>query len=158
MHDAIVACGMCVSCLLADRCAGVHDDVGVFSHGVVGVFSHGDVDEHGVVAACCARGATILEVVFKEVCFNIISFFHSRLISASCDCVACARPNIPIVLVVPAVFSHAAALSFGAIHTVPSHASVPSYVTVSVSVVVPAVPNARASMILSRISEKYSEF
>lgn len=158
MHDAIVACGVCVSCLLADRCAGVHDGVGVFAHGATGVFSHGDVDEHGVASACCARGAAILEVVFKEVCLDIISIFHSRQISVSCDCVACARPNIPIVLVVPAVPSHAAALSFAAIHTVPSHAPVPSYSTIPASVAVPAVPNARASMILSRISEKYSEF
>lgn len=68
MYDAIVACGVCVSCLLADRCAGVHDGVGVFSHG--------DVDEHGVVAACCARCTAILEVVFKEVCLDIISIFR----------------------------------------------------------------------------------
>lgn len=158
MHDANAACGVCVSCLLADRCAGVHDGVGVVSHDVAEVLSHRSADEHGVASACCARGAAILEVVFKEVCFDIISFFHSRLISASCDCVACARPNIPIVLVVPAVPSHAAALSFAAIHTVPSHAPVPSYSTIPASVAVPAVLSARASMILSRISEKYSEF
>lgn len=122
MHDASVVCGVCVSCLLADRFAGVHDGVGVFSHDVAEVLSHRSADEHGVAAVCCTRCAAILEMVFKEVCFDIISFFHSRQISVSCDCVACARSNIPIVLVVP------------------------------------AVPRARASMILSRISEKYSEF
>lgn len=76
MHDAIVACGVCVSCLLADRCVGVYDGVGVFSHGVVGVFAHGATDEHGVAAVCCTRCTAILEVVFKEVCFDIISFFR----------------------------------------------------------------------------------
>lgn len=88
MHDANVACGVCVLCLFVGRFAGVHDGVGVFSHDVAEVFSHGDADEHGVAAVCCTRCAAILEVVFKEVCLDIISIFHSRLISVSCACVA----------------------------------------------------------------------
>lgn len=96
-------------------------------------------------------------MVFNEVCFDIISIFHSQLIRVSCDCVACARANVPIVLVVLAVPSHTATLSCAAIHAVPSHASVSSYSIIPASVAVPAVPNACASMILSRISEKYSD-
>ena len=97
-------------------------------------------------------------MVFNEVCFDIISIFHSQLIRMSCDCVVCARANVPIVLVVLAVPSYTATLSCAAIHAVPSHAFVSSYSIVPASVAVPAVPSVRASMILSRISEKYSEF